>query len=84
MLYKLWHIEEALERNATEIKEQSRALAGLREEKGNADDVLESARREQATARSAVTAKEKKLRKAERALEAKVTAPFIRSSLHLS
>jgi structural maintenance of chromosome 1 len=76
LLYKLWHIEEALERNANEIKEQSRTLAGLREEKGNADEALESARREQATARSAVTAKEKKLRKAERALEAKVITIF--------
>ncbi|KAI0028569.1 cohesin complex subunit psm1 [Vararia minispora EC-137] len=71
VLYKLWHIEEALGHNAEEIQERSKALVGLRDNKSVADKALENARKDQATARSAVTAKEKRLKKAERQLEAR-------------
>jgi structural maintenance of chromosome 1 len=32
ILYKLFHIEESIERNAREIKTQNKALAALRED----------------------------------------------------
>ena len=72
ILFKLFHIEEALEKDAREVREQSKALAGLREEQKTHDAALNDARAEQAKARSALMQREKKLKKAEKALEAKV------------
>jgi len=74
ILYKLWHIDAALEQNAEEIKERSKALVGLRKDKAAADKALEDKRRAQANARNTVTSKEKKLKKAEKHLESKVLA----------
>ncbi|KAI0063838.1 cohesin complex subunit psm1 [Artomyces pyxidatus] len=71
ILFKLFHIEEALEKNAHEIKEQSKTLAGLREEKQVQDQALDEARAEQAKARLSVTKGDKKIKKAEKALEDK-------------
>lgn len=72
VLWKLWHIEEGLERNAREIKAQNRTLEGLRAERDARDDDLTSARAEQAKVRSTVMQKEKRIKKAEQALESKV------------
>lgn len=77
LLCKLWNIEQTLERNANEIKEQSKVLVGLRNDKAAADDALDGARRAQATARTVVATREKRLKKAEKALEARVC--FVRS-----
>ncbi|KAG0708416.1 hypothetical protein DFH29DRAFT_479888 [Suillus ampliporus] len=71
ILYKLFHIEEALEANARDIQTKSKALAGLREEHAEYNKALEEARAEQARARTAVVRDEKKVKKAEKALEAK-------------
>lgn len=72
MLFKLFHIEESLERNAREIKDQARTLAGLREEQRTHDEELENARAEQAKARSSAMQKEKRVKRAEKNLEGKV------------
>jgi seryl-tRNA synthetase len=72
VLWRLWHIEEGLERNAEQIKTHSQTLDGLRAEKDSKDQELAAARAEQAKSRSTVTSKEKKIKKAEQALEAKV------------
>ncbi|KAJ8515491.1 hypothetical protein ONZ45_g7107 [Pleurotus djamor] len=71
ILYKLYHIEQAIEDNAREIKAQNKTLAGLREQQRVHDEALEAARAEQAKARTTVMQKEKKIKKAEKALEAK-------------
>ncbi|KAG1728564.1 RecF/RecN/SMC [Suillus lakei] len=71
ILYKLFHIEEALEANARDIQTKSKALAGLRAEHGEHEKALEDVRAEQARARTAVVREEKKAKKAEKALEAK-------------
>ncbi|KAG1840638.1 hypothetical protein F4604DRAFT_1832337 [Suillus subluteus] len=71
ILYKLFHIEEALEANARDIQTKSKALAGLRAEHGEHEKALEDVRAEQARARTAVVREEKKVKKAEKALEAK-------------
>lgn len=72
ILYKLFHIEEALEANARDIQTKSKALDGLRSEHGENQTALEEARAEQARARTTVVREEKKVKKAEKALEAKV------------
>ncbi|KIK48679.1 hypothetical protein CY34DRAFT_578815 [Suillus luteus UH-Slu-Lm8-n1] len=71
ILYKLFHIEEALEANARDIQTKSKALAGLRAEHGEYEKALDDVRAEQARARTAVVREEKKVKKAEKALEAK-------------
>ncbi|KAL0960255.1 hypothetical protein HGRIS_011886 [Hohenbuehelia grisea] len=71
ILYKLYHIEESIERNAREIQAQNKALAGLREEQRKHDKELEDARAEQAKARTVVMQKEKKIKKAEKGLDGK-------------
>ncbi|KAL4072467.1 RecF/RecN/SMC [Scleroderma yunnanense] len=71
VLYKLFHIEKALEANARDIQTKSRALAGLRREQQAQDNALEAARAEQAKARSAVVKEEKKVKKAEKSIESK-------------
>lgn len=72
ILYKLFHIEEALEANARDIQKKSRALAGLRAEQQKHDKALEDARADQARARTAVVREEKKVKKAEKIVESKV------------
>jgi structural maintenance of chromosome 1 len=74
ILYKLFHIEEAIDRNAREIKAKNKTLAGLREEQNVHEKALEEARKEQAQARSNALQKDKKVKKAEKAVDAKVTS----------
>ncbi|KAH7929959.1 RecF/RecN/SMC protein [Leucogyrophana mollusca] len=71
LLYKLFHIEEAIEKNVREIRNQNKALAGLREDQRVHDKALEDARADQAKARTNVMQKDKKIKKAEKALEGK-------------
>ena len=83
ILYKLFHIEEALEANARDIQTKSKALEGFRTEHGECEAALEEARAEQARARTAVVREEKKVKKAEKALEAKVGGGICRLSSRL-
>jgi structural maintenance of chromosome 1 len=76
VLWRLWHIEEGLERNAEQIKVHSQTLDDLRAEKAAKDDELAASRAEQAKSRSTVVQKEKKIKKAEQTLEAKVSVKF--------
>ncbi|KAF9225691.1 condensin complex subunit SMC1 [Gyrodon lividus] len=71
ILYRLFHMEEALETNTRDIQTQSRALAGLRADQQQHDKALEDARADQARARTAVVKEEKKVKKAEKAVESK-------------
>jgi structural maintenance of chromosome 1 len=71
-LFKLFHIEESIEADVLEIQSKSKALNGLREEQRVHDQELDAARGEQAKARTAVMAKEKKMKKAEKSVEARV------------
>ncbi|KZT07028.1 cohesin complex subunit psm1 [Laetiporus sulphureus 93-53] len=71
ILFKLYHIQQALEEHAQAIKTQNEALVNLREEQREHDKALNEARADQAQARSVVLQKEKKIKKAEKALEAK-------------
>lgn len=71
-LYKLYHIEESLKANASEIRKQRRTLNGLREDQHRQQQALDRARTEQARAKTEVSREEKKLKRAEKALEAKV------------
>ena len=87
-LFKLWHIEENIENNIREIKKRGKTLAGLREQQKEHDAELDAARASQAKARSSVMQVEKKIKKAEKALEGKVchsplTVPS-RSNLHIT
>lgn len=72
----MYHIQKALDSHAQEIKSKNRALAGLREEQRRHDKALEDARGDQAKARTAVMQKEKKIKKAEKALELRVCITF--------
>lgn len=74
ILLKLYHIEQELQQHAQAIRNQNRTLAGLREEQRKHEQELEAARAEQARARSSVMQKEKRIKKAEKALEGKVCA----------
>ncbi|KAN0135870.1 RecF/RecN/SMC [Lactarius tabidus] len=71
LLFKLFRIEENLEKNAEEITTLAASITGLREEKETHDSALDDARADQAKARSGVTKAEKKIKKAEKALEDK-------------
>lgn len=71
ILFKLYHIQQSLEEHAEAIKAQNQTLVGLREEQRQHQQELEEARAEQARARSVVLQKEKRIKKAEKALEAK-------------
>jgi structural maintenance of chromosome 1 len=73
-LYKLYHIEESLKANASEIQRQNRALVGLREDQHRQQQVLDRARAEQAKAKTEVSREERRLKRSEKALEAKVCA----------
>ena len=72
ILLKLYHIQTALATHANDIKTQNEALAGLREEQRVHDRALEDARADQARARTDVMQKEKRVKRAEKALEGKV------------
>ena len=72
-LWRLFHIESQIETNSREIKEKNKALSGLRKEQAAHDKALEDARAKQAKARSDVSALEKKLKKAEKALDNRVS-----------
>jgi structural maintenance of chromosome 1 len=61
-----------MEQNARDINTKNKALAGLREDHRVRDGELEKTRAEQAKARAAVTQKEKRVKKMEKALEARV------------
>ena len=81
-LYKLYHIEESLKANTTEIRKQSRTLNGLREDQQRQQQALDRTRTEQAKAKTEVSRGERKLKRAEKALEAKVrVAPHYRFTL---
>nr|GAT51561.1 condensin complex subunit SMC1 [Mycena chlorophos] len=71
ILFKLYHIEEAIENNVRDINAQNKALKSLREEQRKHDEALESARSEQAQARGKVMQMEKKIKKADKALDNK-------------
>jgi structural maintenance of chromosome 1 len=71
ILFKLFHIEEAIEANAREIRTQNKALKSLRAEQRAHDEALEAARAEQAKARTGVMQMEKKIKKAEKVLDGK-------------
>ncbi|TBU39664.1 condensin complex subunit SMC1 [Dichomitus squalens] len=69
ILYKLYHIQQSLDEHAQAIRDQNKALVGLRKEQQKHEKALEEARSEQAKSRGAVMQKEKKIKKAEKALE---------------
>ena len=68
---KLYHIQKSLDEHARAIREQNRALVGLRQEQRKHEKVLEDAREQQAKVRGSVMQKEKRIKKAEKALEGK-------------
>ena len=72
ILYKLYHIQQSLDEHAQAIRDQNKALVGLRKEQQKHEKALEEARSEQAKSRGAVMQKEKRIKKAEKALETKV------------
>lgn len=76
ILLKLYHIQTALATHARDIKSQNETLAGLRQEQRAHNHELEGVRAEQARARNTVMQKEKQIKKAEKALEAKVQPPL--------
>lgn len=83
-LYKLYHIEESLRANASEIQRQSRALDGLRGDQHRQQQALDRTRAEQAKSKTEVSREERKLKRAEKALEAKVcAAPHYRPTLEI-
>lgn len=71
-LYKLYHIEESLKANASEIQKQSHALGGLREDQNRQQQNLDGTRAEQAKSKTEVSREERRLKRAEKALETKV------------
>ncbi|THH32095.1 hypothetical protein EUX98_g2090 [Antrodiella citrinella] len=71
ILLKLYHIQMALSTHASDIKAQNETLNGLRAEQKAHNQDLEVARAAQARARTAHMQKEKHIKKAEKALEAK-------------
>lgn len=73
-LYRLYHIEESLKANTSEIQKHNRALKGLREDQRRQQKTLDSTRADQAKAKTEVSREERKLKRAEKSLEAKVRA----------
>lgn len=72
ILFKLYNIQESLSGHAEEIKNANEQLVGLRAEQQECEAALEETRTEQARQRTDVMQKEKRLKKAEKALEGKV------------
>ena len=77
ILLKIYHIQTSLATHPNDIKTQTEALAGLRQEQRLHDRAPEDARAEQARGRTDVMQKEKRIKKAEKALEAKVSIPAL-------
>ena len=73
---KLYHIDLGIEDNSRTIVKKDKDLAGLRQEQTVHDKALEGARADQAKARTTVMQKEKHIKKAEKALDAKVSFTF--------
>jgi len=71
-LYKLYHIEESLKANASEIQKQNHALTGLREDQHQRQQNLDGTRAEQARSKTEVSREERRLKRAEKALDTKV------------
>ncbi|KIO31393.1 hypothetical protein M407DRAFT_14099 [Tulasnella calospora MUT 4182] len=71
LLWKLYHIEEAIETNAAQIKTRNGELVQLRTEQASHEASLEKARAAQATARNEVQKRERVIKKKEKALEGK-------------
>ena len=71
-MFKLYNIQESLSVHAEEIKNANEQLVGLRAEQQECEESLEETRTEQARQRTDVMQKEKRLKKAEKALEGKV------------
>ncbi|KAF8872389.1 cohesin complex subunit psm1 [Gymnopilus junonius] len=71
LLTKLYHIDLGIEDNTRAIVKKNKELAGLRQEQKEHDKELDAARADQAKARTAVMQKEKNIKKADKALEAK-------------
>ena len=65
-----------IEDNSRTIVKKNEDLAGLRQEQSVHDKALENARTDQAKTRATVIRKEKHLKKAEKALDAKVSFPL--------
>lgn len=72
ILCKLFHIEEAISSNSHTVVRKNKELKGLRGEQRAHDKELDAARADQAKAKGAVMQKEKTIKKAEKALDAKV------------
>ncbi|KAJ3905523.1 P-loop containing nucleoside triphosphate hydrolase protein [Lentinula edodes] len=71
VLFKLYHVEESIERNAHEIRTKNKDLGRQREEQRINDESLETARAEQARARTGAMQMEKKIKRGEKALDSK-------------
>ncbi|KAJ3507775.1 hypothetical protein NLJ89_g6117 [Agrocybe chaxingu] len=71
ILTKLYHIDMGIEDNTRTIVKKNKELVGYRQEQKAHDKELETARADQAKARTAVMQKEKNIKKAEKALEGK-------------
>ncbi|CAA7261205.1 unnamed protein product [Cyclocybe aegerita] len=71
ILTKLYHIDMGIEDNTRTIVKKNKELTGYRQEQKAHDKELETARADQAKARTAVMQKEKNIKKAEKALEGK-------------
>ncbi|EKM57692.1 uncharacterized protein PHACADRAFT_206572 [Phanerochaete carnosa HHB-10118-sp] len=71
ILFKLYHIQQALASHAEDIKRQNETLSDLRDGQRANNEELETARTEQAQARTVVMQKEKRVKRAEKALEGK-------------
>ncbi|KAG9032708.1 Structural maintenance of chromosomes protein 1, partial [Tulasnella sp. UAMH 9824] len=71
LLWRLYHIEQAIETNTTEITAKNDELVQLRAEQASHETNLEKARATQATARNEVQKRERVIKKKEKALEGK-------------
>ncbi|KAG8960566.1 Structural maintenance of chromosomes protein 1 [Tulasnella sp. 419] len=71
LLWKLYHIEEAIENNARDIRSKNKELVQLRSEQAVHDSKVAAARSAQASARGEVQKKERVIKKKEKALELK-------------
>ncbi|KAF9454363.1 condensin complex subunit SMC1 [Macrolepiota fuliginosa MF-IS2] len=71
LLFKLFHIEEAITTNSETIVKKNKELKGFRDQQRAHDKALDAARADQAKARGAAMQKEKAIKKAEKTLDAK-------------
>jgi structural maintenance of chromosome 1 len=73
ILFRLYHMEESIETNARTIVLKNKELSELRKEQRKHEKALEAARADQAKAKTGVMQVEKALKRAEKALESKVS-----------